>query len=221
MSTDEIDSLLERHLHLLDQYTSLRSQLSTLQSSVSRSDPPNRRQSSTFQKLGDVANDLPIWKIYQNIARANFSTARGIRYGQDYYDERMRATRHVQVALGPPTKFTITSPTITTSPPASPLVEDEDKSENDDISLGLEVKNNSKQKDPIQMFGILTPPSLRQAQSSAIQMIEQIVPKLASVDAEMKEMEIQIRRARKHFAKSEGRAAKLSKAEGRIEEVVT
>jgi hypothetical protein len=34
MSTDEIDALLERYLYLLDQYTALRAELSSLQSSV-------------------------------------------------------------------------------------------------------------------------------------------------------------------------------------------
>jgi hypothetical protein len=34
MSTDEIDALLERYLHLLDQYTAVRTELGTLQSSV-------------------------------------------------------------------------------------------------------------------------------------------------------------------------------------------
>lgn len=58
MSTDEIDALLERYLHLLDQYTALRTELGTLQSSVtahhdsrshpspnidSKSDPPRHR----------------------------------------------------------------------------------------------------------------------------------------------------------------------------------
>jgi hypothetical protein len=66
--------------------------------------------------------------------------------------------------------------------------------------------------DPLRMFGILTPPSLRAAQSIAITMIENVVPQLASVDAEMREIEIQIRRARKHHMKAEAQAAK----EGRV-----
>lgn len=61
----------------------------------------------------------------------------------------------------------------------------------------------NKPKDPIRMFGILTPKALRLAQGGAIKMVEDLVPKLASVDAEMKEVEIKIRRARKHRAKAE------------------
>ena len=53
-------------------------------------------------------------------------------------------------------------------------------------------------KNPLNMFGILVPPSLRSAQRSAITIVESVIPQLACIDAEMKEMEIRIRRARKH-----------------------
>jgi hypothetical protein len=49
------------------------------------------------------------------------------------------------------------------------------------------------------MFGILVPAALRSAQSSAVTMVEKVIPQLASVDAEMREMEIRIRRARKYY----------------------
>lgn len=64
-------------------------------------------------------------------------------------------------------------------------------------------KKSTKPKDPIRMFGILTPQALRLAQGGAIKMVEEIVPKLVSIDEEMKEVEIKIRRARKHRAKAE------------------
>jgi coiled-coil domain-containing protein 115 len=53
------------------------------------------------------------------------------------------------------------------------------------------------------MFGILILQALRLAQGGAIKMIEEIVPKVISVNAEIKEVEIKIRRARKHRAKAE------------------
>jgi coiled-coil domain-containing protein 115 len=59
-------------------------------------------------------------------------------------------------------------------------------------------------RDPLRMFGILTPQSLRMAQKEAIEMVEGIIPKLVSIDAEMKEVEIQVRRARKFRGKAEG-----------------
>jgi len=64
-------------------------------------------------------------------------------------------------------------------------------------------KSANKPKDPIRMFGILTPQALRLAQGGAIMMVEDVVPKLVSIDAEMKEVEIKIRRARKQRAKAE------------------
>ncbi|KAK4241693.1 hypothetical protein C8A03DRAFT_30136 [Achaetomium macrosporum] len=66
---ETIDLLLEHYLALLDEYTTLRGTLNTVQAS-----------------------------IFQSLARANFSAERGIRYyGQDYYDERMQATRRVEI----------------------------------------------------------------------------------------------------------------------------
>ena len=59
-----------------------------------------------------------------------------------------------------------------------------------------------KGKDPIRMFGILTPQSLRLAQGEAISLLR-IVPQLLQIDAEMNETEIQIRRVRKKRAKVE------------------
>ena len=67
-----IDALLERYLGLLDEYTQLRKSLSQIQSNV-----------------------------YQNIARANFAGERGMRYGQDHYDERMQAIRLLPSSMLP------------------------------------------------------------------------------------------------------------------------
>jgi hypothetical protein len=53
-------------------------------------------------------------------------------------------------------------------------------------------------KNPLNMFGILVPQPLRSAQAHSITMVEQVIPQLATIDAEMRELEIRIRRARKH-----------------------
>ena len=66
-----IDALLEQYLQLLNEYTELRGQLSQLQSDV-----------------------------FHNIARANFAAERGLRYGQDHYDERMQALRALVLLTG-------------------------------------------------------------------------------------------------------------------------
>ena len=81
-----------------------------------------------------------------------------------------------------------------------------------------EGKGGTKPKDPLRMFGILTPQALRLAQGVAIKMVEEIVPKLVQLDAEMKEVEIKIRRARKFRAKAE--AAEKPVAAERMQEGV-
>jgi hypothetical protein len=68
-------------------------------------------------------------------------------------------------------------------------------------------------KDPLRMFGLLTPRTLREAQRESIRMVEDTVPKLLSVDAEMKEVEIRIRRARKWKAKAEAKEGNVTEKE--------
>ncbi|PYI17126.1 hypothetical protein BO86DRAFT_388307 [Aspergillus japonicus CBS 114.51] len=63
-----LDDLLERYLHLLDQHQQLQADLGA-------------RLSSGFISL----------------AHANFVCSTGRRYGADYYDERMKATRRVNL----------------------------------------------------------------------------------------------------------------------------
>ncbi|RAH75539.1 uncharacterized protein BO66DRAFT_363465 [Aspergillus aculeatinus CBS 121060] len=63
-----LDDLLERYLHLLDQHQRLQADLGA-------------RLSSGFISL----------------AQANFTCSPGRRYGADYYDERMKATRRVNL----------------------------------------------------------------------------------------------------------------------------
>lgn len=201
---DHVDQLLERYLTLLDEYTTLRKHLSGLQSDV-----------------------------YHNIARANFSGERGLRYGQDHYDERMRASRRVgitNVENGVP-RFTVT----TTSQDKSTFVEAEgdehekktaekahDASGDGESARspgtlgekdGKEETKSKKMCDPLRWFGILTPMPLRAAQRHSIRAVEDVVPRLASVNAEMQHVEIEVRRARKRRAKAEAARSKGKAAE--------
>lgn len=57
------------------------------------------------------------------------------------------------------------------------------------------------------MFGLLTPQPLRDAQSSSLKLVGEIVPDLVSVDVELRAVEIEIRRARKKILKK-GRVEK-------------
>jgi hypothetical protein len=52
--------------------------------------------------------------------------------------------------------------------------------------------------DPIRMFGILTPKGLRDAQCTSEHAVKDLIPAIANTNAQMKELEIQIKRARKH-----------------------
>lgn len=165
MATDNIDTLLQRYLVLLDEYSTLRTELSHL------------------QKL-----------IFQDIARANFSAERGLRYSQDQYDERMQATRRLAISGEEAPRFQISM----YEEPEEPVADETDGED------GAEKKKPvKKSKDPLRWFGVLTPQALRSAQASSVKAVQDIIPKLVSVNAQMLDVEIEVRRARKKRAKAE------------------
>ncbi|KAI1393833.1 uncharacterized protein F4822DRAFT_386091 [Hypoxylon trugodes] len=195
MEVDHIDKLLEQYLNLLHEYTTLRDQLNSLQTG-----------------------------IYQNIARANFAAERGMRYNQDHYDERMQASRRLTInTIGDSQEsvpiFTVSIgdlelkvSTVTQDPEKEASTTDSDAP---NVKEGEEEKKDeaiasqkTKSKDPLRWFGLLTPMSLRQAQAQSIKAVEGIIPKLVSVNAQMAQVEIEVRRARKKRAKLEAAAAK-------------
>ncbi|CAG9996590.1 unnamed protein product [Clonostachys byssicola] len=194
-----IDSLLESYLEFLDEYTRLRAQLSKLQAGV-----------------------------YQNIARANFSAERGLRYGQDQYDERMQASRLLRISVGDDSEDDsapnfhvekLNGSAAETPPATEPEEQDSDdaapqevKEERDENSAEEENKEEKPageeepatspvRKDPLFWFGLLAPMPLRNAQGLAIEAMEQIIPRLVTVNAEMLRLEIEVGRARKRRAK--------------------
>ena len=179
-----IDELLERYLGLLDEYTKLRDALNNLQKG-----------------------------IYQDLARANFAAERGIRYGPDFYDDRMQSIRGVSItqddALGCPGFKVVRHESD--SRPDEVGKEEQGGDESQDTAEAESPKVKAKKKvagDPLRWFGLLVPMPLRQAQGQAIQAIEEVVPKLVSVNAEMAAVEIEVRRARKRRAKAEMAAEK-------------
>ncbi|KAI1841238.1 hypothetical protein JX266_012550 [Neoarthrinium moseri] len=194
METDNVDALLERYLHLLHEYTTLRAELSSLQTNM-----------------------------YQNIARANFSAERGIRYGPDFYDDRMQALRRLAVATNDEGVPVFSSATIDLASQTSPASKDAPEATNAPDTGGAPDSRTKeeptatkigkpKKTDPLQWFGILTPMPLRQAQGQSIQAVEQVIPKLVSVNSQMAQLEIEVRRARKHRAKAEASAKKQSQS---------
>ncbi|KAK7731342.1 hypothetical protein SLS57_001278 [Botryosphaeria dothidea] len=83
-----LDELLKRYLLLLDQYTQARQQLSSDLSSVGSAPlvhDPEREMANLNQQS------------YISLAQANFNASNRVRYGQDFYDERMQALRRVTV----------------------------------------------------------------------------------------------------------------------------
>ena len=197
-----IDSLLQRYLALLDEYTQLRTSLNALQSG-----------------------------LYQNLARANFSAERDIRYGQDYYDERMQATRRVEATITKGTfpTFAVIRPeeerSSSTPPPSKPPASDAGDDDGEKTDSAAEPPTSEKDgkdeggkneeprqqqhktknppSDPLRWFGLLTPMTLRLAQGQAIQAAEELIPRLVSVSAEMADVEVEVRRARKKRAKAD------------------
>lgn len=176
MDQQHIDSLLEHYLSLLDEHTRLRVQLSQLQSGV-----------------------------YQNIARANFSGERGMRYGEDHYDERMQASRLLTIDQGEKRLpiFTIAERCLEGGEP-----EPEPEQKGDDTDVKTPKKKEKKNRNPLHWFGLFAPMPLRAAQTQSIQAVEDIIPRLATVNAEMLNVEIEVRRARKRRAKAEAAAEK-------------
>ncbi|RGP70711.1 mfs-type transporter [Fusarium sporotrichioides] len=191
MEQQHIDELLERYLGLLDEYTQLRQTLSQLQSGV-----------------------------YQNIARANFSGERGMRYGHDHYDERMQAIRLLSISQNKHQSpiFSILN---------VPEEEEEEKGEEQDESSATEghkqgpkpetgeekpAEKKRKNKNPLHWFGLFVPMGLRTAQTQSIKTVEDIIPRLVSVNAEMLDVEIEVRRARKRRAKAEMAEKKTGQA---------
>ena len=57
-------------------------------------------------------------------------------------------------------------------------------------------------RDPLNWFGILVPPSLRASQSSFKVGVADLIPVLACISKEMREVEIEVRRTRKRIRKA-------------------
>jgi hypothetical protein len=193
MEQQQIDELLQRYLGLLDEYTQLRQSLSQLQSG-----------------------------IYQNIARANFSAERGMRYGQDHYDERMQATRILTIEQNEdndPVFAFVDAPQEEQEAEKKeekdeglPTEESGDSPKSDAEEEKPKKKKPKKNKNPLHWFGLFAPIPLRTAQTQSVQAVEDIIPKLVSVSAEMLTVEIEVRRARKRRAKAEAAEKKTSQA---------
>lgn len=135
------------------------------------------------------------------LAQASFKSPSHVRYGQDYYDQRTKATRVVTINSDTPEKSTVSihhldkansidevDSTSLPTPPTTPFEE--------------------KQKqpvDPLHWFGILVPPPLRNAQASFVAVIQGPVDSASNASISMRRIEHDIRRLRKDIKRAEKR----------------
>ncbi|KAL3436771.1 hypothetical protein BDV09DRAFT_164393 [Aspergillus tetrazonus] len=235
---ESLDALLEKYLHLLDKHQRLQHVLAS-------------RLSSGFLSL----------------AHANYTCPPGRRYGADYYDERMKASRRVILRPpsstdredstaeleGPPPngasskgifsiEFTSSNdeeeqpdtdePSGTGEKAPEKALEQEplknagdnnaadttaapqDSSEASETKTEAEadadaeadaksgpVRRRPRTLDPIKWFGILVPPSLRNAQKSFTEAVEGSLPELAGIVVEMQAAEKEITELRRRMGR--------------------
>ncbi|KAI4104346.1 MAG: hypothetical protein L6R37_003343 [Teloschistes peruensis] len=172
-----LDDLLERYLNLVHQYHA-------------------QQQSLT--------NDLS--SGYFSLAQANFSSPNRIRYGQDFYDDRMQASITLNFDSNPERSSNplasqgsgeaTVSVSIHQSIPRSTDMRDEKLPDAD-----TENEMEAPATDPLRWFGILVPSTLRASQSSFKKAVAEKVPSLVNISSEMKELEVEIRRTRKKIRK--------------------
>lgn len=176
------------------------------------------------------------WQTHSHISRANFTSSSSHHYGQDFYDERMQASGTLALTCnmdsnpvplggeaisGRPqwaeeyaeySLYTTLSPISDSQVKADECDQEEEAGEDKgETARAKSSITKAKRNDPLRWFGILTPPSLKAAQLSAIQLVDAAV-KLASKEAKMNALEIEIRRARKRKLKLEQEEAKSSTA---------
>ncbi|GAB7351840.1 hypothetical protein MBLNU459_g2400t1 [Dothideomycetes sp. NU459] len=203
---DRLDSLWERQLELMEQYHQSQQQL-------------QRHLSSGFFSL----------------AQANFKSSSRIRYGQDYYDQRMRAARRFECttdAMGQPrlasTAWTEESTTHddgpdtpnlvsgdkhsgkTTqqpTPPATPVHQPDPDNRNENSEQPS--RRTKKSSDPLHWYGILVPPALRQAQASFVSLVEGPVAEAANSAQALRKGEVEIRKLRKDIRKAEKKTSSI------------
>lgn len=173
-----LDGLLERYLLLLDQYQTLQQSLARLLS-----------------------------KGYLSLAQANFSNSNRVRYGQDHYDDRMQASARVSISQST-SSFSALEPKAQGSALSSDDNYEVDTANEltsmDDTRPPSEDKEagSNMARDPLDWYGILVPPALRTTQRNFKDAVANLVPALASISKEMREVEIEVRRARKRIQKA-------------------
>jgi hypothetical protein len=200
---DQLDALWEKHLILLDSYHRAQQQIA-----------------SHFSRG------------FFDLAQATFKSTTRVRYGQEYYDDRMQATTRFEASVDrQDTPHLALKVNDTPSPSTKPSNKDatekspvsseesdkkdqEDKSEeqgqNDEPDKSKqEDKPEDKEKalnkvrDPLHWYGILVPPSLRSSQKSFNSAIHSPVMDAANSAQALHRVDMDIRKLRKDIKKAE------------------
>ena len=229
--TADIDALLTTYLSLLDTYTTLRSKLTALQSSVGSM---SLLSSLTFPQPTNEQTANKKKQTSLSLARASFTHPNSL-YTTPSANPKLRAS--VRLRVSPPEDrddtddeggevFTLL-PLSPITPSAAKKETETNDTEDDAPDTAAEAEEgdtdpspspspstshtNPKTTPPLPPgFGVLPPPSLREAQGSAIEAVH-IITQLAGVEVQMRGLEVEVRRARKRARKSE----KAEKAEKR------
>jgi hypothetical protein len=157
---DKLDDLLEKYLTLLDQYQTARQELSEYLSSG-----------------------------FLHLAQSNRSANAGRRFGQDYYDERMQASRRISIEAMDSGSLRI-GVAVSAIPEPTPEENDE-KGE----------QREQKAVDPLHWFGILVPTALRSAQANFISAVEGPIPHVINLTKELHGLEHEMSRLKKSTKK--------------------
>ncbi|KAK0946382.1 hypothetical protein LTR29_002144 [Friedmanniomyces endolithicus] len=201
---DQLDGLWARYLNFLDQYQNAQSDVKKLLAAG-----------------------------YFSLTQANFKSSNRRSYGQDYYDERMKASRRCSIFVKDDgrhsTEFVVlhtgesTQPAIfedkkgaternqQPSPPSTPIAERLNgcpaEHQEDPKTQGDEQSPHTgptaASQNPLKWFGILVPRELRSAQTSFCSAVDEPITAAANAARGMRETEAEIRKVRKAVKKAE------------------
>ena len=87
-------------------------------------------------------------------------------------------------------------------PAASDAEAEQPRSESiDDLDEEVKKTGTDNARDPIRQFGIFVPGALRAAQNDFVSAVEKPIPKIVNLQRRLRELEIEIGRARKNLKK--------------------
>ncbi|KAK1828488.1 hypothetical protein QBC39DRAFT_313058 [Podospora conica] len=230
--TPTIDDLLARYLLLLDQYTTLRATLSSHSTALFLGLARARFSAQRGGRpLGPDSYDMRMQagrrvRIKPSVPSTTASKPE-TGHGRDDGDEGVvfEVIPSESGEVPQPPKKDSEEDTGKGVDPASRYPPSEDgRTEDDEHTSNGQPKPQDDDKDtkpakkipsndPLRWFGILTPAPLRDAQKEAVEMVEEVIPRLASLDAEMAAIELAVRRARKKRVKAEVAARKAEVAQ--------